>query len=147
MGTFATVDVRREWPSAVVVAVSPRMPVITVRDPEGVLKVVDGEAVAYAAVRTPPTGVPVVSVTSLDDQESIRAAVAVSASLPAGQRAKVEDLRIGPGLTASFRLEDVQVIWGGPEQPAVKAAVVQALIGRAGVRSINVSAPGSPVTS
>lgn len=86
------------------------------------------------------------------DARSRAAAARVLAELPASLREDVTDVQARAPDDVVLTLDGgVQVRWGGPEDPAVKAAVVEALRGGAeedapSPRRIDVSVPDRPVT-
>lgn len=82
-----------------------------------------------------------------------RAAVAsVVTALPASVRGQVAQVRASGPDAIELRLEKGPAVqWGGAEEPEVKAAVVEALLGqdekaRQGIEEIDVSVPDRPVT-
>jgi cell division protein FtsQ len=135
-----TVEVRRGWPSEVVVAVSTREPVAVLgSDPRGTA--IDSEGVVFAATDL-PKGLPRVTA----DGPALRQAVRVLTGLP-------EDLaRRVVGVAATTR-DDIDltlrsgdiVRWGSAEQGENKAEVLRALLKRK-ADLYDVSAPELPTT-
>lgn len=80
------------------------------------------------------------------------AAAAVVAELPRAVRDRVQEVRAAGPDGVELRLsEGPAVIWGGTDEPRVKAAVVESLLGQdeeelAGIEEIDVSVPDRPVT-
>lgn len=135
-----TVEVRRGWPSEVVVAVSTREPVaVLASNPRGTA--IDSEGVVFAATDL-PKGLPRVTA----DGPALRQAVRVLTGLP-------EDLaRRVVGVAATTR-DDIDltlrsgdiVRWGSAEQGESKAEVLRALLKRK-ADLYDVSAPELPTT-
>ncbi len=140
-------DVSREWPNRLSIVVTPRTPVAAVKNPRGDLELIDASGVPYASVGQAAPEVPTVSLARGDDPAQAGAAAAVILALEPGQRAELTDLRVVSADDVRFRLDAVEVLWGGPADGKVKAAVLAALAEQDGLGSINVSAPHSPVTS
>jgi cell division protein FtsQ len=146
-GTMAKVSVSRSWPGTVVISASQRVPVLAVRNPQGQVKVVDAEAVAYAAVASPPKGVPLINtVENPPGKDSLRAGIAVLRALSPSQRAQVSNVTVSGANMVTIQLGAVTVLWGGASEPELKVKVTTALLRRDGVKTIDVSAPRTPVT-
>ncbi|WP_177175343.1 cell division protein FtsQ/DivIB [Austwickia chelonae] len=143
---LARADVMRDWPNRLKVTVVPRKPVMAV-DRGQSLDLIDGDGAAYMSVSLTPQGVPTVAVAHDDDKREIVAAASAMKSLDAGQRAKVSGLEVSSPDNVRFVVDGVAVIWGGSGQGRQKALILTALLQQKGVRSINVSAPDSPVAS
>lgn len=146
IAALAEVTVSRSYPSTILISARPRVPVLAVKDPQGQVKVVDSEGVAYAVVSEAPKGVPLISTQeSPSSRESMRAATAVLRSLSSGQRVRVTNVTVlGPNMV-TFTLGAVKVVWGGASEPELKVKVMTALLRQSGVGTINVSAPRSPI--
>lgn len=86
------------------------------------------------------------------DSRTRAAVAAVVAELPSDLGEQVQEVRAAGPDSVELRLQDgPSVLWGGTDQPRVKAAVVESLLGqdeesRAGVEEIDVSVPDRPVT-
>lgn len=143
---LAEVTVSRSWPNTVVISATLRVPVLAVKDPQGQVKVVDSQGVAYARVAEPPKGVPLINtVEDPPSLESMRAAMAVLGALSPAQRDQVTNVTVlGPNMV-TFRLGAVTVVWGGASEPQLKVKVMTALLRQKGVGKIDVSAPRTPV--
>ncbi|MCT2007820.1 cell division protein FtsQ/DivIB [Micrococcus lylae] len=98
------------------------------------------------------TPVPVAPGVLHADERTRAAVAAVVDALPSALRERVEEVRAAGPDSVELRLEDgPSVQWGGTDQPRVKAAVVESLLGqgeesRAGVEELDVSVPDRPVT-
>ena len=134
-----SVEVRRGWPSDVILAVVPRIAIATQL---GTGRGVDSSGLAFDAPGPLAENLPAIDA----DGVGLVAAVTVWQSLPAPLLAKVV------GISASTR-DDVElvlksgakVLWGSAEQGELKAQVLAALLQRrAGV--YDVSAPELPTT-
>lgn len=147
MRVVSRVDIARQWPDALVVAVAPRTPVAAAVNPQGVLELVDAEGLRYASVDQAPAGIPTVTLAHADAPAEVASAVAVLTALDAGQRDSATDFRVASPEDVRFRMDDVLILWGGPSDGKVKAAVVAALVHREGVGTVNVSAPNAPVVT
>lgn len=131
-------EVRRGWPSEVVLAVTPRVPLAVL----GSGKAVDADGVEFAVDGPMPKGLPRVVATG----DARTAAMAVLAELPADLSRKVVSLTATTmdDVTLTLRSGD-QVRWGSPEQAAFKAEVLAALMKRK-ASVYDVSAPELPTT-
>jgi cell division protein FtsQ len=146
-GTLAEVTVSRSWPNTIVIAASPRVPVLAVKNPQGQLQVVDDEGVAYATVSVPPKGVPLINtVETPPSKDSMRAGLAVLQALSAVQRGRVTNVTVSGANMVTLRLGAVTVVWGGASEPELKAKVMTALLKQNRAGTIDVSAPRTPVT-
>lgn len=143
---LARVTVSRSWPSTVVISATPRVPVLAVKNPQGQVKVVDSQGVAYATVTSPPKGVPLINtVEDPSSLQSMRAAMTVLRALSPAQRDKVTRVTVmGPNMV-TFTLGGITVVWGGASEPQLKVKVMTALLKQKDVETIDVSAPRTPV--
>lgn len=135
----ASVEVRRGWPSDVVLAIEPRV-AIAMQARTG--RAVDASGVAFDPPVPLPKGLPAIDA----DGVGLVAAVAVWASLPPDLVGRVI------GVFASTR-DDVELVlksgakvrWGSVEQSELKAQVLAALLQRR-AEVYDVSAPSLPTT-
>lgn len=139
LGWVATVEVRRGWPSEIVLAVEARTPVA--RQPDGRL-VVDASGTVFEPVGPVPKGLPVVKATGL----GLETATAVLVSLPADLARRVDSLSATTRDNAEFTLRSGALVrWGSAEQAEFKASVLRALMKRD--RDVyDVTAPELPTT-
>ncbi len=145
--TLAEVVVTRAWPSTIVISASPRVPVVAVKNPQGQVQVVDLHGVAYASVSAPPKGVPLINtVQNPPSKDSLRAGITVMQALSSSQRARVSNVTVSGANLVTLTLRGVTVVWGGASEPGLKVKVITALLSQKGVRTIDVSAPRTPVT-
>jgi cell division protein FtsQ len=145
--TLAEVAVSRSWPSTIVISASPRVPILAVKNPKGQVQVVDSQGVAYATVSVPPKGVPLINtVENPPSSDSLRAGIAVLQALSSSQRVGVSNVTVSGANLVTLKLRAVTVVWGGASEPELKVKVITALLRQKGVRTIDVSAPRTPVT-
>jgi cell division protein FtsQ len=143
---LAEVSVSRSYPSTIVISASRRVPFLAVRNPQGLVQVVDSQGVAYATVSAVPRHVPLINtVENPSSMQSLRTAIAVLRALSSKQRGKVAQVRVlGPNMV-TFNLGGVQIRWGDGSEPELKVKVMTALLKQKGVGIIDVSAPQTPV--
>jgi cell division protein FtsQ len=143
---LAKVTVSRSYPNTILIAVTLRVPVLAVKNPQGQVQVVDSQGVAYATVSAAPKGVPLIgTVENPSSMESLRAAMTVLGALSVQQRSQVTNLMVlGPNMV-TFKLGPITVVWGGASEPQLKVKVMTVLLRQSGVGTIDVSAPRTPV--
>ncbi|MPZ25828.1 MAG: FtsQ-type POTRA domain-containing protein [Micromonosporaceae bacterium] len=147
----AAVQVRRDWPDALVVEVRERTAVaaVPVADPSSVacepdqqcFQLVDAAGVGFLVVPEQPEDLPVVVVAEPGpDQPDTRAALAVLAALTPQLRAELTALTVqGPASIQLTLASDRTVLWGEPTNNQDKARVATVLLDREG-EVIDVSA-------
>jgi cell division protein FtsQ len=148
--TLRDVRVSRELPGTIVVAGTPRVAVLAVRNPKGQVEVVDAEGVVFRTVSSPPKGVPLVAAGSeLVTASGLRAALQALAVLSPALRAEVSGMTVTAADHVTFTLNVKSgtrtVVWGGIGDARTKARLVEILAQEPG-RTIDVSVPESPVT-
>jgi cell division protein FtsQ len=166
----ARVEIRRGWPDAVVVVITPAQPVAYVRQSKSAAP--RPSVSASSAVSSEPTAKPVVRYALIDARGTVvdvrvtkprqwpllatkvsspggRAAIEVLMDLPKWLRAKVVEIksqRQSSSDTVQFTLRSGRVIvWGSAENGERKADVLRTMV-RFDGRIIDVSAPEVPVT-
>lgn len=134
----ASVEVSRNWPHTVGIAVTERVAVALAQTPKG-LTLVDATGVPYHEAPAVPPALPRLTFGAVGpDDESTRSALAVLAALPEQLRAQVltvgvttgadgEDPTVQLGLT-----EDRRVRWGTADDGARKSAVLVPLLTESG---------------
>ena len=148
---WAEVRVSRHLPHTVVVAVTPRVAALAVKNPQGQVDVVDRDGFAFRTVDAVPAGVPLVS--SGGEQVTragVTAALQALGSLEPALRADVSDVTVSVSDQVSFTVQVAKadrktVVWGGAGDGELKARLVKILLREAG-STIDVSVPSSPVT-
>ena len=144
---LAKVTVSRSYPNTILIAVTLRVPVLAVKNPQGQVQVVDSEGVAYATVRSSPKGVPLIdTVQNPPSKDSLRAGIAVLQALSGSQRALVSNVTVSGANLVTLKMRAVTVVWGGASEPELKVKVMTALLRQVGTGTIDVSAPRTPVT-
>ncbi|HKX66971.1 MAG TPA: FtsQ-type POTRA domain-containing protein [Intrasporangium sp.] len=147
---WVDVSVARRLPHSVVIEVTPRVAVLAVRGSSGALELYDRDGVAFRTVAEVPDGLPLVSsTTGAAGPEGVRAVLQALAALDRGLREAVTDVALARGDRVELTLETKDgrrtVLWGGPDDAAVKAKLVAVLMAEPG-RTIDVSVPEAPVT-
>jgi cell division protein FtsQ len=146
-GTLAKVSVARSWPRTVVIAASPRQPVLAFTNSQGEVQVSDKDGVVYATVASSPPGVPVITAAGgAPGRDALLAAISVLEAMSGPQRHQVTDIRVSTANLVTLKLGSVTVVWGGASEPQLKVEVMTALARQKGVRLVDVSAPRTPVT-
>jgi cell division protein FtsQ len=142
----ASAQVRRDWPTGLIVELVPRVAAAAVADADTYV-LIDVGAVPIVRVAEPPAGIPVIEVPLTDpNQRTVAAVLKVASSLPQDLAAQLATIGGETEDTVTFTLlSGVQVMWGDADDAAVKAAAVKILLEQPNVTSIDVSAPESPV--
>jgi len=134
-------EVRRHWPTTIVIEVTPRTPVAAVADGHD-FRLVDASGVAYRTV-SGPGDLPLLQVgTDGSGPADTLAAVTVIRSLPS--KIATDLVRVTATSPASVTLvlrDGRKVIWGDASDNAAKGRVAVSLLSRPGT-VIDVSAPG-----
>lgn len=147
-----SVTVSRAWPHDVLVEVTERKPVAVWRS-GGENHLVDADSVAFRTVPQAPAGLVPITVQPRDGQQeqpTLRSAVDVLTSLPAGLRGQVTAVSARSPDTVRLSLSrGATVVWGSAEQSAQKAKVLAVLLKQRperAVRIYDVSVPTYPTT-
>lgn len=142
-----SVDIDRGWPHTLNVNVTSRVPALAVREDEG-FRLLDIEGVVIRTTSSAPKGVP--TVRADDGAEvsghGVRAARGMLKALPADMRDRVRGVTVDGADQVSFRLGRTTIVWGDAESPKVKVRLIPILLEKK-PEIIDVSAPGSPVTT
>ncbi len=139
-----SVDVRRGWPTEVVIAVTARVPIAGIERAEGAAgrSAVDAQGVIFDPVGALPKGLPTVS----GDGVGLTAAMAVLSALPADLAPRVVTLSATTRDNVDLTLRSGALVhWGSAEQTDAKAQVLRALM-RHKADVYDVSAPELPTT-
>lgn len=147
---YATVEVSRGLPHTIVISVTPRVPVLAVKSPDGRVELVDDQGFAFRTVASAPKGIPQVTAGSSEiTGTGLRAAINALSSLDPQLRRSVSAVTVTAAeqLTFSLTLKDGKrtVVWGAGGGEDTKARLVTILAKEPGT-VIDVSVPGSPVT-
>jgi cell division protein FtsQ len=133
----ASVEVRRGWPSELVIAVVARTPIAVLAGGSAV----DADGVTFEAAPL-PRDLPRVTAQGV----GLESAMAVLSSLPADIAAKLTSLSATTRDDVDLRLRSGTLVhWGSAEQPQLKAQVLRALLRRK-ADVYDVSAPELPTT-
>lgn len=134
-------EVRRGWPSEIVVAVSARVPIAAIGSGAG-RSGVDATGVVFPVAGPLPQGLPTVTAEGV----ALTEAMAALASLPPDLARKVVSVSATTrdDIELTLRSGD-RVRWGSAEQPDVKAEVLRALMNRK-ADIYDVAAPELPTT-
>lgn len=140
----ATVDVYRDWPSAVHIEITERTPVGVLRLADG-LHLVDATGTDYRTIGSAPPGLPVIQLPAASPGDPRTAAVvAVLGALPAQLRPQVVSIGAQTPGSVQFGLANGRTVkWGSADDSARKAAVLGALLTQPG-RVYDVSSPSLP---
>jgi cell division protein FtsQ len=137
----ADAEVSRDWPSTLVIHVTPRTAVAAVPD-HGAYLVLDRSGVVFRLLASPPSGVVLLRVASPGPHDAAtRAALTVLAALPAELRALTGEVHADAPAEIQLILTDGHVIiWGDDLENGTKARVALSLLADPG-KVIDVSAP------
>lgn len=140
----ASASVTRSWPSSVVVAVEPRVPVVSLPGDDGWYRV-DVEGVLFAPGPAPAADLPVL--VAPDDQrgaDARAAGVAVAGALPRPVLRQVERVEATSVLDVRLVLRDGRVVtWGSADDAEAKVAVLTVLLDTPATQ-YDVSVPDRP---
>jgi cell division protein FtsQ len=147
LAPVADVDVRRSWPSTLVIAVTERRPVAAVPVAAG-FEVLDGSGVVFETVTAAPAGAVLLTVRRPGPTDpDTTAGLTVISSLTPQLRAVVRQVDVASSDGIELELIDGRVIvWGDAQRSAKKAQIATLLLGRAHER-LDVSAPDQVVAS
>ena len=168
----ASAIVERDLPHTVRITVVERVPAAALPDPSGSFTIVDRDGVAFDTAPTRPANIPVISLEPApggtipadpekDSKLAVTGALAALRALPDPIRQRVTTISAtGPyGITldltpATAKLPAVTVVWGGGDQPDLKARILVILMARTAgqtgshaVSHFDVSAPEAPAFS
>lgn len=145
------VEITRVWPAGLRVEIVSSEPVAAIPQGSAFLLVDDrGETVNTA--QSAPTQLPVITIpVGAESSRILDGVLDVVDEIPVALRDRVEGIEAKTEDSISFVLRDgPRVEWGSGEQSALKAEVLQALLGSRqtdGVDVIDVSAPSLPITN
>ena len=144
----ARVAVQRRWPHTVVITVTERVAAAVAVSASGD-QLLDRTGFAFAAVASPPAGLPVVSINQPmpgAGEFAAAAAVQVWTSLPTSLRAQVTGLQAGSPDDVELHLTGGRVVvWGSADQAAAKLTALTALLAQR-AHVYDVSTPTVAVT-
>jgi len=143
-----SVDVTREWPNALSIAVTEREPFIAVPSGDETYLMVDSEGVVFDRSDTVPGSIWRVELDhpGPDDLATIET-LAVLESLPASIADEVEHVESPSPAGVTLYLEDGRTLrWGDGSEGEQKAVVADRLLA-SGYEHVDVSAPDAPTVS
>jgi cell division protein FtsQ len=110
--------------------------------PPAAYRLIDRTGVVFRTVSRPPSGLPIIEVTSPGPQDgSTLGALSVLASLPASLRDELDHITAPAPAEIALMLKDGrEVVWGDATDNATKASVAVSLLHHSG-QVIDVSAP------
>lgn len=136
-----SVDVRRGWPSEIVIAVTERVPVAR-KMTEGGAQGVDAEGVAFSPQSKLPDNLVVVTANG----PALAASVEVLQALPPEIKNRVTRVAASTRDDVRLHLKSGAIVrWGSAQEPEFKSQVLLALLPRR-ARVYDVSAPQLPTT-
>lgn len=139
-----SVEVTRDWPHTVRIAVVEREPVLAVKNAKG-FALIDRFGVSYLSVRTVPSGVALAQVKE-GDGRLLRQVGDVVAVLPSTLRDDVATVTAKTADSITLELDNGdRIIWGSAEKSDLKVRVVTALLKRKAT-VYDVSSPQNPAT-
>ncbi len=137
------VNVRRAWPSTVVITVTERTPVFALGQGERAT-LVDATGAVFVGPR--PDGL-LEGLGPLDDPRTLTAAATVVAGLPIELREQAELVRFTSRDAITIHLQgEREIFFGSAEQIDLKTRVALALVRSTAAKHIDVSAPARPST-
>jgi cell division protein FtsQ len=144
-----TAQVAKKWPDGLAITVRERVPVVAVRMAEGGYDLVDHDGVIVNWAKYKPARLPLLQTTlpgsALRGDPGVATVSAVLTGLPGWLTHQVTAVSVGaPGVTL-YLSGGQEVIWGGADQPTVKAREL-AILMRNPAHYYDVSDPGTVVT-
>ena len=138
--------VSRSFPDTVVIAVQQRTPALAVAGASG-YALVDSHGVTVTVVRSPPSGLPLLTTPPpvLLGSPAVRAAATVVQGLPPQLRDRLRSVSASASSVTLQLSGGVTIRWGGPAQGAQKAAELDLLLPTR-ARYYDVSDPATAVT-
>jgi cell division protein FtsQ len=134
-------EVRRGWPSEIVLAVTARVPIAVIVDGSG-RSGVDAEGVVFPVAGAMPKGLPTVTAEGV----GLTASMAALATLPADLARRVVSVSASTRDDVELTLRSGDLVrWGSADQPELKAEVLRALMQRR-ADVYDVAAPEVPTT-
>ena len=142
------VDVTREWPNAVRIAVTLRTPVAVVQI-GSTYQAVDGSGTLFLSYKTQPATLPLIRASDPTDQRALGQAAAVAGSLPDQLRGMVAYVEVGGQTDVRLKIRKhlggAVVIWGSADDTAQKAENLATMMKKFSTATLyDVSVLGSP---
>ena len=144
LAAVRSVEVSRQWPHEVLIAVEERTAVAVV-EIAGSLRGLDRDGVVFGELKTAPPGVPRVRTSAETSGEALREAALVVAALPEDLSARVDHVEVRTVDSITLELKGGrEVRWGSSAQSEEKARVLEQLLGQDAEEYYDVSVPGTP---
>ena len=140
------VSIARSWPHTMTIQVTPREPVLAAREGSS-FALVDVDGATIETVSALPEKLPSVVArgSAGSSPQAYQSAYAVLSALPETIADQATEIEVSGSHMITLTLGERTLVWGGPEEPELKAEVAQALL-RTDATTIDVSAPRTPVT-
>lgn len=135
------VHIRRQWPATAVVRIVERVPVASVRAPDGIV-LVDKTARVLDRVESPPAGLPRLividpAVAPGETQPHVAPLLSIAVQLTSELRAWVNSLTVGPDGSPQLRLrDDVPVVFGDAVRISEKLIDLSTVLTRVDLKDI-----------
>lgn len=148
LAAVKSVDVSREWPSKVRIAIVERTPVAVI-EIGSELHALDASGVVFSSYQNPPKGLPKVFTPTGTSAAALKQAAEVVTALPPAVASRVDHVEVQSIDEISLKLASGQTVrWGSASDSDTKGEVLAALLkARPDVKTYDVSVPGQPVTS
>jgi cell division protein FtsQ len=144
LAVVRSVEVSRQWPHEVLIAVVERTPVAVV-EVAGKVRGLDEEGVVFGTFKKAPAGLPRVLTTASTSGEALTEAARVVAALPKELAARVDHVTVVSVDAINLELRSgVEVRWGSSAQSDQKARVLEKLVLQEATTYYDVSVPGNP---
>jgi cell division septal protein FtsQ len=138
------VEVKRSWPDAITLEVTPREPAIVVHQGREGARVADAQGIVYDSADSAPKKLPDVRIPEDGTEpENLAGVLDLLAALPDDLRGDVARLRVLADGAVQFKIGTMSVKWGATTQPDLKSRVLAALLEQ---DSIDPHAEVEPIT-
>lgn len=144
LAVVRSVEVTRQWPHEVLIAVEERTPVAVV-EIAGALRALDEDGVVFGDLGEKQPALPRVRTSSSTSAEALREAALVVAALPEGLASRIDHVQVQTVDMITLRLQGGrEVRWGSSAQSDQKARVLEQLLLQDAEEYYDVSVPGNP---
>ncbi|MCD4534766.1 FtsQ-type POTRA domain-containing protein [Nocardioides sp. cx-169] len=144
LAVVRSVEVSRQWPHEVLIAIEERTAVAVV-EIAGSLRGLDRDGVVFGTLAKAPAGLPRVQTSAETSGEALREAALVVAALPEGLAGRVDHVEVRTVDSITLQLQGGrEVRWGSSAQSEEKARVLEQLLGQEAEEYYDVSVPGTP---
>ena len=144
LAVVRSVEVSRQWPHEVLIAVEERTAVAVVKV-AGKLRGLDEDGVVFGTFAKAPAGLPLVETKASTSGEALREAALVAAALPGDLAERVDHVVVETVDMITLELKGGrEVRWGSSAQSEQKARVLETLLLQKATTYYDVSVPGNP---